>query len=68
MWTDLNFIPCYLSQTVLSLERKDCGICKDPLDGQQFIETKCTPKMVGAWNNIKVDVADNYIKVFTNDI
>jgi Domain of Unknown Function (DUF1080) len=51
----------------IELGKKDCESCTDPVDGQKFLETKSTPKMgLGTWNNIKVDMVDNHIKVFIN--
>jgi hypothetical protein len=72
-WIDFRYVGRFHHYCLLfkpngiELGKKDCDSCTDPVDGQKFLETKSTPKMgLGTWNNIKVDMVGNHIKVFWN--
>jgi hypothetical protein len=72
-WIDFRYVDRFHHYSLLfkpngiELGKKDCNSCTDPVDGQEFLETKSTPKMgLGTWNKIKIDMVDNHIKVFIN--
>ncbi|WP_222424722.1 3-keto-disaccharide hydrolase [Candidatus Nitrosocosmicus arcticus] len=51
----------------IELGKKDCDTCTDPVDGQQFLVTKSTPTIkMNTWNNVKIDMVSNHIKVYWN--
>ena len=51
----------------IALGKKDCDSCTDPVDGQQFLETKSTPQMkLNTWNNVKINMVGNHIQVYVN--
>jgi hypothetical protein len=52
----------------IELGKKDCDICKDPVDGDQvYLVTKTTPKLqMNTWNTVKIDMIGNHIWVYWN--
>jgi hypothetical protein len=51
----------------IELGKKDCDNCADPVDGQKFLVTKSTPSLkMNTWNNVKVDMIGNNIKIYWN--
>lgn len=51
----------------IELGKKDCDTCTDPVDGQKFLVTKSTPALkMNTWNNVKIDMVGNNIKVYWN--
>jgi hypothetical protein len=52
----------------IELGKKDCNICKDPIDGDQvYLVTKTFPTLkMNTWNKVQVDMIGNNIKVYWN--
>jgi hypothetical protein len=51
----------------IELGKKDCDSCTDPVDGQQFLVTKSSPKItMNTWNSVKIDMVGNHIWVYWN--
>ena len=48
--------------------KKDCNICKDPVDGDQvYLVTKTFPTLkMNTWNKVQIDMIGNNIKVYWN--
>ena len=72
-WIDFRYVDKFHHYSLLfkpngiEIGKKDCDSCADPVYGQQFLETKSTPTIkMKTWNQIKVDMVDNHIKVFSN--
>jgi len=72
-WIDFRYVDRFhhysllLKPNGIELGKKDCDTCTNPVDGQQFLETKSTPKMeLNTWNDVKVDMIGNHIKVYIN--
>jgi hypothetical protein len=72
-WIDFRYVDRFHHYSLLfkpngiELGKKDCDSCTDPVDGQQFLETKSTPQMkLNTWNNVKINMVDNHIQVYVN--
>ncbi|WP_458747491.1 family 16 glycoside hydrolase [Candidatus Nitrosocosmicus sp. T] len=51
----------------IELGKKDCDTCTNPVDGQKFLVTKSSPTLkINTWNNVKIDMIGNNIKVYWN--
>ena len=72
-WIDFRYVDRFhhysllLKPNGIELGKKDCDTCTNPVDGQQFLKTKSTPKMtLNTWNHVTVDMVGNHIKVYIN--
>ena len=72
-WIDFRYVDRFHHYSLLfkpngiELGKKDCDGCTNPVDGQQFLETKSTLKMnLNTWNNVKIDMVGDHIKVYVN--
>ena len=52
----------------IELGKKDCDICKDPVDGDQvYLVTKTFPTLkMNTWNKVQIDMIGNHIWVWWN--